>query len=237
MKIGLRILPILLRLLLVGVIALAVYPIGYGITRRMTVVGMLVLWLGVLVSARNRRGWFNGLLAMGLIPALFLLLPGRKPDTELLRTSYLNHLRRYEGTKYVWGGENILGIDCSGLVRQGWINANLDTGLRTFNPALVRSAVSMTWHDCSAMALRDEYRGYARRIGPLQSINRADPAAIRPGTIAVTRNGIHVLAYIGNSQWIQADPGAGRVTVHSVPDEQGWFESPVVLLAWQALDD
>ncbi|MBI3986575.1 MAG: C40 family peptidase [Lentisphaerae bacterium] len=27
-------------------------------------------------------------------------------------------LRRYEGTLYVWGGENRRGIDCSGLVRK-----------------------------------------------------------------------------------------------------------------------
>jgi NlpC/P60 family len=48
---------------------------------------------------------------------LFLIFLDRQIGAETLRSTYLRSLYSYMGTTYVWGGENQLGIDCSGLVR------------------------------------------------------------------------------------------------------------------------
>ena len=231
-----RWLPLFWVLLLIGVLRLVMDPIGSGLARFQIVGGVVVLWLGLLYFSRRRRWLFGIAVAVVALPGVFLLLPGRKPAVEILRASYLKNLQHYSGTPYVWGGENRRGIDCSGLVRQGLIDADLEIGLKTLNPHLLRRAISMSWHDCSAKALRDGYGGYTRKLAQVAAINTCDPSLLEPGNIAVTANGVHVLAYLGNSKWIQADPGAGKV-VTSAPNDQGWFESPVVVMEWRQLGE
>lgn len=67
-------------------------------------------------------------------------------------------------------------------------------------------------------------------------INAIDSSLILPGDMAVTANGIHILAYIGENRWIEADPGVEKVIVVEVPDETNhWFNTPVVLIRWNQL--
>ena len=61
----------------------------------------------------------------------------QKVDVQSLRSKYILAVQGYEGTPYVWGGENRMGIGCSGLVREGLIQANLQQGITTLNPTLV----------------------------------------------------------------------------------------------------
>jgi cell wall-associated NlpC family hydrolase len=145
---------------------------------------------------------------------------------------------KYEGTRYVWGGENRLGIDCSGLVRKGLINANIRLGLQTLNPRLVRSALDLWWHDCSAKALRDEYRNYTARLSQAQNINDIPPDLVLPGDLAITSDGSHVLAYLGDKTWIEADPNEMKVIAVEIPSDNMWFKTPVYLVRWsQLLED
>src|SRR5580658_7227415 len=84
-----------------------------------------------LVRAQPMRYW-AGLLILtavvfifpirtGITRHLTVLLvavcPGKPYDVHALRIAYVDRLRAYVGVKYVWGGENMLGVDCSGLVR------------------------------------------------------------------------------------------------------------------------
>ncbi len=49
-------------------------------------------------------------------------------------------------------------------------------------------------------------------------------------TLPSTTNGVHVLAYLGNGKWIQADPGIGAVaTLVGRTDDNGWFRAPVTV--------
>ena len=64
-----------------------------------------------------------------------------------------------------------------------------------------------------------------------------EPNQLLPGDLAVTRDGVHVLAYLGESRWIQADPQAGRVLVLSGKDLQNpWLRVPVRIMRWRVLD-
>ena len=163
------------------------------------------------------------------------MIPGRAYDASKLRISYVASLGIYEGTTYVWGGENRLGIDCSGLVRKGLIVADYRQGIFTLNPALLREGFSLWWHDCSAQALGEEYRHGTRLLFDAPGINELDHSRILPGDIAVTRDGVHTLAYVGNQTWIEADPTVHRVIKVQVPTKNAWFEQPVNILRWSQL--
>src|SRR6185436_4505437 len=86
----------------------------------------------------------------------FLLLPAREPpDADSLGADYVAGLRRYEGTAYVWGGESPLGIDCSGLIRRGLVDALVLRGVARLDAGLVRHGIGLWWNDCTARALGD----------------------------------------------------------------------------------
>jgi cell wall-associated NlpC family hydrolase len=172
-----------------------------------------------------------------MLGAGFLALPSRaQPSTEFLRRDYLAGLQRYEGVTYYWGGETSRGIDCSGLIRRGLIDALLRRGVRTLDPGLVRRAISLWWHDCTASALGDQHRGLTLRVLDTPSVNALDHSKVLPGDLAVTRNGIHIMAYLGNNRWIEADPGAGRVITVTAPSaDNSWFETPMNIVRWSIL--
>jgi hypothetical protein len=59
-------------------------------------------------------------------------------------------------------------------------------------------------------------------------------AGLVPGDLAVTTSGIHILAYAGDEQWIQADPGIGAVaTLSGRTADNRWFDTPVTTHRWQ----
>ena len=165
-----------------------------------------------------------------------LILPGRKVDSNSLVKRYIDSARQYEGVGYVWGGENYLGIDCSGLVRKGLIDANLREGVLSANPACLRKAFELWWYDCSARALKKSYRNWTEPLFKASSINQLDHHLLQPGDFAVTMDGIHTLLYLGNREWIEADPGIGKVILVTVPVEDNvWFNMPIQILRWKQL--
>src|SRR5690606_11879664 len=102
--------------------------------------------------------------SLATVVCLMFAMPGRKADSTFSRDRYVVELKKYEGTKYVWGGESRLGIDCSGLIRRDLFNSNFKQGLRTFNPALLRESIVLWWLDSSARALRYEHRQKTRLL-------------------------------------------------------------------------
>ena len=138
---------------------------------------------------------------------------------------------------FFWGGENGFGVDCSGLIRAGLIKANFQKGFLALNPGWVRFSLSLWWHDCSAKALGEEYRGLARRVLSAPSINELDTARILQGDIAVMANGVHVLAFLGGGDWIEADPALGKVVIINAPVKtNSWFDEPVHIMRWTELE-
>jgi hypothetical protein len=67
-------------------------------------------------------------------------------------------------------------------------------------------------------------------------INLLDHATFQPGDLAVTDSGIHVLAYLGDQTWIEADPGVEKVILAKSPSQDNaWLSSPVKIVRWKLL--
>jgi hypothetical protein len=220
-------------------LTLTIWPVTYGSTR----LAQCVLFGGLLAGALMlwwRPRWIRWSL-LGLVVAAVVLFcaPGRKADGRALKLRYVRELHRFEGTRYVWGGENRLGIDCSGLARRALIHALWKEGLKTANPALMRSAAKLWWRDASARALAAEYDGQTRRIGEFGSISEIDDVRLRVGDLAVTADGVHVLVNVGQGEWSEADPDEKKVLVLKAKEEaekpNSWLKVPVTLVRWRML--
>jgi hypothetical protein len=188
--------------------AFALFPISNRLTRAGGVALFAGCWGGLIALTWSRRPVRVALLALTVAAAAFLILPARSlPPADLLRADYVAGPRRYDRVTYVWGGESLKGIDCSGLIRRGLVDALFLRGVRSANPGLVRQAIALWWHDCTANDLREGWRGATVHLLDTPSLNTLDHAQVLPGDLAVTRHGIHILAYLGANEY---RGGSGR---------------------------
>lgn len=227
---------------LIVFVASAGYPVSTKVTRLIALLSFAFVWLGLAVFFWRYRMLRWAVPVVTVAVAVFLILPGRPASREALRVKYVECLRRYEGVLYVWGGENAIGIDCSGLIRRGLMDALFLEGVKTFNPGLVRDSIKLWWNDTTARVL-GEATGPTVAVSELPagkvempSINLLDHAKLQPGDLAVTTSGIHVLAYLGDQMWIEADPGVGRVVIAKAPSRDNpWLSTPVSIVRWTLL--
>jgi hypothetical protein len=216
--------------------ALILYPVSTGTLRALVLLCVYGLWGGALYLFWRRRVVRYALIVATACALAFLALPGGASDESALRSVYVSSLSGYEGTKYVWGGEGKFGIDCSGLVRRGLIDADFKHGLTTMNPKLLRESASMWWHDASAKSLLAGYGDRTKEILSAPSISELDHAQILPGDIAVTTDGLHTLAYVGDETWIEADPNPMRVIKVRATAHNSWLSVPVRIMRWRQFE-
>lgn len=228
----------LLRLPVLLAASIQFFPVRTGTTRLLLLLGLTSFWLCAVITFRKHRTALVPLVGLPVLLGGFLLLPGWPVDPIALRAEYLRSLTPYRDTTYIWGGENRIGIDCSGLVRCGWIDACLRQGIRTANPALVRQAIQTWQQDCSAQELGEGYRGRTALLLSTPSLNQLDYGSLLPGDVAVTASGAHTLAYLGNETWIEADPLLGRVgTLQANASRSAWLGMPMKIVRWRALEN
>lgn len=222
---------------LVLLVAVALFPVSNTITRAGSLILFFSVWFGLILLYWHCRPLRYSLLSITLLVGGFLALPARHlPAAASLRSDYVAGLRRYEGVIYYWGGESPKGIDCSGLIRRGLIDALIYRGIRIFDPGLVRRAFSFWWHDTSAKALGQQHNGHTVHVLDTPSLNTLDHSKLLPGDLAVTRGGAHIMAYLGSNVWIEADPGVGRVICITAPSSAaGWLQMPMNIVRWSVL--
>ena len=130
-----------------------------------------------------------------------------------------------------------MGIDCSGLVRRGMIDGTFLYGVRTLNPYLLRQAIRLWWRDVSARDMEAGARGNAKKITEEKALALVNDKNLHPGDFAVTSDGLHALAYLGDHVWIEADPGEMKVLrVNPRTTKSDWFRQPVSILRWRLLE-
>jgi cell wall-associated NlpC family hydrolase len=177
------------------------------------------------------------LIVLPILACIPFLLPSRAIDATELRANYLQALARYEGSTYYWGGENMRGIDCSGLPRRSLRDALLRYGIAHGNGKAFRLAAEQWYYDTSAKALGEGYRSFTKNLAIEGTVQSIDNSTLKAGDLAVTKSGIHTMVYLGEGKWIQADPGIGAVaTLHSRNDQNTWFDAPITMHRWSILD-
>ncbi|NLI59002.1 MAG: C40 family peptidase [Clostridium sp.] len=224
-------------LLIIATIALFMNPINRTATNLLMITSLIALWIYILFLTYKNKIIKITLILLPIILLAFLSLNGPLIDKEFVRDEYVNSLKKYNGTKYLWGGETSLGIDCSGLVRRGLIDTYIRLGILNMSPQYIRKGIYLWFNDLSAEALGNEYRNYTTLILSNQTLNNTDYEKIKKGDIMVTTNGIHTMVYIGNQEWIQADPAKQRVFISKAPDENNpWYKASSNILRWSDLE-
>jgi hypothetical protein len=201
--------------------------------------GLLGLWVitgaSLLILCWKKKVLRTVVLLITILFAVFLLLPGRDaPDTGQLRRRFVTRLQSYDGVRYVYGGENQRGIDCSGLVRAAMFRSLVDESVLTANPAFLRAALRLWWRDTNAIQLGKGANGLTAPMGDGSPTAMRDAQNLRPGDLAVTTSGSHVLACLGDDRWIEADPDIMRVHIVDLKASPIAGQE-VLLVSWQWL--
>lgn len=212
-------------------------PVNDTFNRVLLLAGTLGLWITTLERVWN-RGFLRWLwLSLPLAVAICFLLPGQTA-TGSLQQRYADQLRSFEKVPYRWGGESPRGIDCSGLPRRALRQAMRREGLSNGDGSLLRMAFQQWWQDASAENLSVGIRDLTRPLGVSGKIAALDTQSLRPGDLAITWGGVHLIVFLGDDLWIQADPGQGKVAIeHAQRDSNPWFVKEVTLHRWRCLQD
>ena len=215
------------------------WPVNNGITRWSIVLGALGVFIEILLGAyrlwQRKSKWFFVLIPVLIVLLAWMFVPALHYTALFakLQDSYVAELRTYDRTRYLWGGENRFGIDCSGLPRKAMRNVLLTTGLKEMNRDFLLLALKNWWFDSSAKALAEGYRDYVRPLNLAGTVATAPEKALKPGDLAITDDGVHVMVYLGPDEWISADPGQGKVVIeHPSESKNPWFVRPVHFYRW-----
>ncbi|MEI6178888.1 MAG: hypothetical protein WCS43_18490, partial [Verrucomicrobiota bacterium] len=111
------------------------YPVHNRMLELGWFAGLILLWLATLAFLRARKTLKVIVFLLPIAAAFPFVLPGKKIDPGVLCARYVERLQAYDGTRYVWGGESAVGIDCSGLPRKSLRDALLEQGWRNANGA------------------------------------------------------------------------------------------------------
>jgi len=120
------------------------------------------------------------------------------------------------------------------------IDALISRGWQEANPSLWRSAAQIWWYDCAARNMKDGSDWRFQAEFATSNLNELEDSRLKLGDLAVTKSGVHVLAFVGERTWIQADPnlanGGDKVILTTSPSKSGWFGQKMVICRWKLLE-
>ncbi len=189
--------------------------------------------------AGRPRALYPAIFILGLF-VTWIVLGSKPPYVNLLRDTYVGRLRSFDGAPYRHGGEIVTGIDCAGLARSGLWQAMAFDGVRTLNPRLLGPMLwEFWWRDVDARDLLDGKYGYTRKIGHANRLAGYDSLLLEKGDMAVTDDGGHVMIYLGNGRWVEANSDDTKVVINKAPagTKRKRFNVPVTLVRWWVLDE
>lgn len=152
------------------------------------------------------------------ILALVLTTKDKAPN----RIYFIEALKAYKDTVYVWGGENKSGIDCSGLIRMSMRDAYIKENLWG-------NAFLIWFFDVAARDFKNKYTKILINYGQYNSIRKIPDNELIPGSIVVTANGIHTFAYLGDHLWVQASPNDNKVTIKNSEENDPYFNDQILI--------
>lgn len=210
-------------------------PINDTFNRVLLLAGILGLWVTVMETLWKQDALRLIWISLPITAAILFMLPGQAAVGDL-QLRYIEQLRTFKNVPYHWGGESRRGIDCSGLPRRALRQAMRHEGLANGDGSLLRLAFQHWWQDASAQNLSVGIRELTIPLGVTGKISGLDTSTLLPGDLAVTRNGIHLIVYLGDNLWIQADPSQGKVAIeHAQQDLNPWFDNQVSMHRWRCL--
>ncbi len=228
------------RLILVAGITLAaacaITPIHSRLVQAGFFAGSVLAWCGLFLMNGRARKTALLLAAIPLLAVLLLALPAKPIDQNQLRADYVARMRTFDGARYVWGGESSLGIDCSGLPRRALRDALWSEAWKHANGFAFRSWLEQWWHDSSALAMSQAHRGATRSLGLSAPLWEFDESKLLPGDLAIKDNGRHVVVFLGNHQWIEADPTLAKVHIWTPAPSDGAWYADMSLYRWVIFD-
>lgn len=205
------------------------YPVNSFLARAILIAVFTLFWFSPYIAGvRNKKLMIGHIIFTVTLFSLPSLLIDKK-SVGHLQSLYVKNLKSFEGTAYYWGGENLIGIDCSGLPRKSMMNACFFTGHFS-------KAMELWWYDSSARALKESYRSYTSKVATFGSLRDVDYSLLTAGDMAVTVSGVHVIVYLGEGKWVHADPDQARVVVEGPKlTKSTWFDVKVEVVRWNHL--
>ena len=204
---------------------------------------IFTVFTGVVFLLRIFRTYPATLYTALFFVALFItwaILGTKPPDVDMLQDIYVRRLGAFEGVQYAKGGETHGGIDCSGLARVPMWQAMLNEGVREMNPRLLGTMFwRFWWRDMGALDILNGKHGYTSIVGHAEKLAGYNPYELQKGDLAIPDQGEHVLIYIGDGKWIEANPDDGKVVVNeaTADSKRHYFNTPVTILRWWILEE